>query len=428
MTEIGNIIRMILSSFSLQLLLAELIFSMSLEKRKAFWSKLAISGALFIGLTYDLPFFTFGSPISFRFIFTFLLSLGILFLCFRAKPMEIIFCGVAGYALRTFAQNAFLLLKYVLSLEADSSKSWIYYLVYLVLYPILGFVFARKLYNGNADSSTKSNGKVITVSAIVLFTNELMCYSIWVLCVPDNPVFPVYGMMCSTLALALLTQIFIEKDLTGKNALLQQLLLKEQEKYDLAKQNADLLNQKAHDLKHQIAMIRENAPSASVEHYLTEMDSVVSDFDDMPNTGCAALDIVLREKLMQCAANGIEFTYMAQGALLSHMEEPDIYALLGNILSNAIEAELQEEKRFISLILANRANQVYLHVDNCCTKSIVFADGYPQTENDPSFHGFGTRSIHYTVEKHGGMVEFSVQNQRFCVDALLPMPKAASLP
>ena len=52
-------------------------------------------------------------------------------------------------------------------------------------------------------------------------------------------------------------------------------------------------------------------------------------------------------------------------------------------------------------------------------------DGFPVTRDDPSRHGFGTKSMAAIVNKYGGTVSFQARNGIFNLNMLFPLSDIA---
>lgn len=412
----------IVSSFSLQLFIAELMFCLFLEKRKYFLAVLLPLSALFIGLTFELPFYTLFGVIPVRFFLTFLLSIGLLLACF--KPVRaVLFCAAAGFLVRVFAQNLYVLYNYFFTAPVTHEKyDAAYYLIFLAAYVACFFLYAIRL-KKHPDVAI-GNSRILPILFLVIFINELLGIWLYALELPNNPIVTIYGLLCSTLALLLQFQFFREKKLNEQNAVYEELLCKEREQYALSKQNIDLLNMKCHDIKHMLAILQEKKQSNKVEVYCRELAETAAAYDETPQTGNTALDVTIAEVRGAFRLNGINFSYTADGKLLNILNDTDIYSLFGNILRNALNgslAEKDEQNRSARLLVCGKAGGLYIHEDNGCSEPVRFIEGLPQTSGDQQFHGFGTRSIVYTVQKYGGTVRFSQQEQRFCVDIFISL-------
>lgn len=132
------------------------------------------------------------------------------------------------------------------------------------------------------------------------------------------------------------------------------------------------------------------------------------------------------KKAIECKKNDICFTYQIDGEALSFMKKTDISALLGNILDNAIEYLIkveEKEKRILNMKVFKNKGMVGMHIENFCNGKIDFKNGLPiSTKNDNFYHGFGTKSIKYIVNKYEGNTEISLKDNLYIIDIIIPIP------
>ena len=211
---------------------------------------------------------------------------------------------------------------------------------------------------------------------------------------------------------------------------LQNILEMQYKNYQLSQESIEIVNQKYHDLKHQILLLKAEANSEKSTQYLEWMEKEIKFYEAQNKTGNKVLDAVLTSKSLYCQNNGIGFTCVADGELLNFMAEMDISALFGNILDNAIEGAQKisdPEKRLIHLSVARQKNFLRIRVENYCEEEIIFKNGIPQTtKKDKKFHGFGMKSIQSTVKKYGGSVTAGVRDKWFELRILIPLAKSKS--
>ena len=107
------------------------------------------------------------------------------------------------------------------------------------------------------------------------------------------------------------------------------------------------------------------------------------------------------------------------------MKEMDISSIFGNALDNAIECELKipdKEKRLIHVSAYSQKNFLIIRFENYFEGEIDLGHDLPATtKNDPQFHGYGLKSLRYTVMKYGGAVDVSTQEQWFILKIVIPM-------
>ena len=188
-------------------------------------------------------------------------------------------------------------------------------------------------------------------------------------------------------------QIRFEKDT------LRNIMEMQYKNYQLSKENIDMVNQKYHDLKHQINLLKTQsyAQAGKSTSYLEKMEREI---------------------------RVIELKFIVDGGALSFMEDMDVSALFGNMLDNAIESaqkQQEKQKRLIWLYVTREKQFVRIRTENYCDEKIQFKNGMPvTTKKDRRLHGYGMKSIKSTVEKYNGSVVAAQENNWFELKILLP--------
>ncbi len=216
-------------------------------------------------------------------------------------------------------------------------------------------------------------------------------------------------------------EIRIRKELeTMQNVLQNQYL-----QYKQSKESIDLINYKYHDLKHQIAFLRSEEDPAKREAFLNRMEEEIRQYEAQNKTGNGVLDTVLTTKSLYCAKHGITLTCVADGTLLSFMDVMDICSIFGNALDNAIECERKiadKEKRLIHVTVSRQKAFLILRFENYYEEALSYQEGnLVTTKKEKEFHGYGLKSIRYTVNKYGGAVSINTQENWFDLKILIPI-------
>lgn len=209
-------------------------------------------------------------------------------------------------------------------------------------------------------------------------------------------------------------------------------LVRQYEQYQAFKANSQTLNHQYHDLKHKLAIIRNEKDPQKRETYLEDMDQSISRHEAQVETGNGVLDTVLTSKSLACAEKGISLTCVADGSLLNFISVMDICTIFGNALDNAIESTEklpQKDQRLIKLAVYSQNNFLMIRFENYIRHQIPMEDGIPPTtKKDSSRHGYGIKSIKHTAEKYGGTVTIHTENNWFVLRILLPLqPPAPTL-
>lgn len=196
--------------------------------------------------------------------------------------------------------------------------------------------------------------------------------------------------------------------------------------YQMSQDNIDMVNQKYHDLKHQIALLKSEAETKKSMEYLEQMEREIKSYEAQNKTGNKVLDALLTIQSMACQSKGIELKCVADGELLFFMDDMDVSSLFGNMLDNAIESveKLPEEQmRLIRLYVVREKQFLRICMENYCMEQVQFKKGMPvTTKKDKRLHGFGMKSIQSTVKKYDGSMMASLNSNWFEVRILIPIP------
>ena len=191
------------------------------------------------------------------------------------------------------------------------------------------------------------------------------------------------------------------------------------------KMNTEYISRQCHDLKHQIAVLRSEEDPQKREAFLDQMEAEIRQYEAQNKTGNKVLDTVLTSKSLYCNKNGITFTCVADGTLLDFMDVMDICSIFGNALDNAIECEMKiqdKEKRLIHVTVSRQKAFLILKFENYCEEKLQYQDGnIATTKKDKKYHGYGMKSIRYTVNKYGGAVTIDTKENWFDLKILIPI-------
>lgn len=101
------------------------------------------------------------------------------------------------------------------------------------------------------------------------------------------------------------------------------------------------------------------------------------------------------------------------------LEQPEIGALLSNLLENAMEAcEKQSVSPHIRLTALWEENGLQLEVRNSVDGEVVFENSFPKSTKAAGVTG--TKSIAVLVNKYHGLLRFKQENEEFVVQILIP--------
>lgn len=437
--------------FAIEIIVAEILFTYRLKKRQHFLQRAAV----WIGVTLActvvcgfLPSEVLENAIfsSLIFLGIFLLTLLLLYFCYKESWINILFCGIAAYTTQHFAFQVSNLVTTIalgaenpilgmysggqmIDLFAGDLQSLFWALVYLfcfyVTYTLFYLFYAKKIsQSSNLEVKNTSLLLLVVVGLLVeIVLNSVFIYATKTRTQIISITICIYNCLCCILLLSMQFGLIKTKKLENELDFTKQLMAQQAENYKANKENIDLINMKCHDMRHQIREIGKN--KALSQETIAEMEKTINLYDSTVKTGNEVLDTILTAKSLSCTKNGISLSCVADGKQLSFMKDEELYSLFGNALDNAIEAVMKierAEERIIGLNLYTVGNFIALNVYNTFVGEVEFEEGLPRTtKGDSNYHGFGIKSIKYIVEKYAGTVSVSVEEGIFDLKILFPI-------
>lgn len=212
---------------------------------------------------------------------------------------------------------------------------------------------------------------------------------------------------------------YSEADL--EKEMLEQIREQDRKQYNRFRDNVDYINTKAHDLKHYLSLLQRN--ERLPERELRQVSESILRLEAETNSGNETLDMILTDRRLACENREIELIFQTDGTSLSGLDIIDTYTIFCNILDNAIEyvTGLPDEDRQIRLGIRTIHGMVFVHQENPLNGPLNMKGGLPvTTQENPTLHGFGLRSVQNTVRKRGGELTIRNEDGLFELDICFP--------
>ena len=422
--------------FPLQLLIAAIIYVWDKKRREHFAKKLVGGFLLFVLLNALIA----PLPVYINQIIKFAAVIIYIYFCFDVGYGQAVFDGTCAYATQHLAYQVSLVIFGLFELGLWGQLA-IQAVVLACVYAVAYFKFVKKMreFDGIIEASVENIVIMIAVVfvAIVLtvFTTTLppanTISGLRNTLSPDQNIrilvlsCALYSITCCTFVLWI--QISTRRQLKLQHELdvQRQLWLSHKSQYEMSKESIAIINQKCHDLKYQIAALRDFYTEEQRKEYLDKIEDSIMIYDSTCKTGNEILDTILAEKKLLCENDQIAFTCIADGDCLSFMDPIDLYAIITNALNNAIDyvSKLENpEQRLITLLVYSQASVAFIQVENFFLGTLEYREGLPKTtKSDKTVHGFGLKSIRYNVEKYSGFMSIETKNDTFILRISLPI-------
>lgn len=181
-----------------------------------------------------------------------------------------------------------------------------------------------------------------------------------------------------------------------------------------------------HDLKNHMAIIQQYLRKKDIENairYIEQVSGTMYHYSQYTDTNNPAINAMVDLKRAICLEENIDLKCY----ILSKLPKIDdiIFSVVfGNLMDNAIEAELKEDSidRQIRISIETLGSYLYLTIQNKISAPIHMNGKFPHTtKQDTIHHGLGLYSVLQTIDNCNGTIEFTQNNGWFIVDVLIPI-------
>ena len=429
--------------FFVQLILAEAMFLYSYNKRRLFALRLAgallLCFALAVLLYKVLPersdmgsapmaVFTTQFIEFLRIVLQIFITLIGAAICFNECLSTLVSACMAGYAAQHFTFNAERLLEMFVPIRQNVARDYynlVVMAIFVAIYVALYFIFACPAVKNDYKNNGNKWLNILSVAVIfiVVLINRFMSVDKDVGFM-QNVANRVYGMAFCLLALIIQYVLYRVVNLRAEAVTMQALLKQNARQYEQWKASIDDINIRYHDLKHELAFLKQTAADAG---RIEQLEGMLSGYGNVVHTGSEELDVLIAGKKIVCHREGIELDCVAAQDVLASFNGLELYSLFGNAIDNAIEAVMKiddTDGRIIGLRIHAVGQMVTINLKNSFHGEVKLdEDGFPvTTKEDKRYHGFGLKSIRYVVEKYEGSVAVQVEYGMFNLNVLIPLP------
>ena len=224
---------------------------------------------------------------------------------------------------------------------------------------------------------------------------------------------------CGVLILTLQHEQLRESALHQELSAMDNVLHRQYEQYKRSKEGVNLINRRYHELKIQLARIREEQDQAKQNAAIAAIEQNIRQYEAENKTGNPVLDTILTAKTMACQQENITITSVADGRMLGFLTIRELCTIVGVALDNAIaavRAEPDPEKRLVKVAVYSQGGFAMLRFEHYTeTAPALDADGLPQ--------GTDLKSVRTAVQQHGGSMTLHWENNWCTLRILFPLPK-----
>ena len=207
---------------------------------------------------------------------------------------------------------------------------------------------------------------------------------------------------------------------------------KEKEYYSsqcqLMQESVDKVKAIRHDMKIHLGAMQGFSVSGKTDDivgYLEQLWGSIKESEIYSNTGNLSFDSIINHNFRDVPEKKIALEMEINIPPVLNIETADVVTILGNLLSNALEAVEKVDKKWIKLTIALNKGTLFIKVDNPFDGKMNFADGREDdlerimSSKRKSEIGLGLKNIKRSVMKYNGEMNVSCEGNVFSVSILL---------
>lgn len=183
-----------------------------------------------------------------------------------------------------------------------------------------------------------------------------------------------------------------------------------------------------HDMKHTMRTVNalaEEGRCKEIEELIGGMQIKIGNIQNRIICNHKILNAMLIERKAyadECGAD-LEFD-IAEPLYLQNIDDVDLITLIGNLLDNAIEAEISSHERegvLCRIHMSGNGIHVVIQIENSYTEKNAETEPLQYSNNIGNKHGIGLKSVKEVVRKYGGVFDCWQSDGRYRVKVLLPV-------
>ena len=261
----------------------------------------------------------------------------------------------------------------------------------------------------------------------VVFLNFLLSSSAQGFLSPMPAMFFYCSGFLTTIAITfLLFRFALEHQKTlEQQTLLQDMRLSENNLSQI-RETAAQLKEMRHELSNHfvyISSMLEQKQYDELEDYLQTVNDWHNNLTNMVATGHPVVNAVVNGKMSYARTLGIHTEVKAALPAVMPLDDLSLCSLLGNLLSNAIDACRGQDHPEISLQISPLKGYLVFRVENSVNTDVLQNNPHLlSTKADAENHGFGIRVIRRIAQEHNGILRYEmIAADRFCVQVMFPI-------
>lgn len=172
-----------------------------------------------------------------------------------------------------------------------------------------------------------------------------------------------------------------------------------------------------HDLRSHMETISSLANQHEYERmnsYLEQMNMRIESFRNMVTVHNGIVDAIMNQYYAKALENGIKMQVKGRLPADLNIDAFDLCTIFSNLLSNAYEAAIKTEEKYISMECRFNDKNIIIAVKNSYDAAgQTEGMGWTTSKEDTDYHGYGLENIRDSVKKYNGVFDIDTQDNYF---------------
>ena len=355
----------------------------------------------------------------------------IIYILYQEKILNVIFITISIlFTLSMIDVLTYSLFDVVTKLSSISGENIVNFASSVFSILIVGFV--GKIYQKYISSSKKNIRyinmigfifllitEVFVVSAIVtqpiMDSDMLHARNLYLIAV----VFVIIGIFIQLATVIILfTQRNIHKE---KEQFLNAYLKEQQNHYEYLENREKETKKFRHDLRNHMELISnlaQNAEYDKIDEYLEQINMRIDTFGTIVTVHNGIVDAIINQYYMKAKENGVDMKVEGKIPVDCAIETYDLCTIFSNVLSNAYEAAVKTEEKYISLTCGYTERNIIITVENSCCKDTAGGGFWKTKKENTDYHGYGLENIKDSVRRYDGIFDIEMKDN-MCILKIL---------
>ncbi len=169
-----------------------------------------------------------------------------------------------------------------------------------------------------------------------------------------------------------------------------------------------------HDLRNHMELISnlaQNQEYGKINEYLEQINMRIDTFGNIVTVHNGMVDAIINQYYMRAEQGGVKMKVEGKFPVDCEIETYDLCTIFSNVLSNAYEAAVETEDKFVTLVCGYTERTIIIDVKNSCRNEVSAGGMFWKTKkNNADYHGYGLENIKDSVKKYDGIFDIEVKD------------------